>query len=70
LDIEEPVACRYSSAFDFHAALPGMLGATLIQDEVVQMREPREKRLLVAAWVVISMLYACEWQMPDVSGQK
>jgi hypothetical protein len=47
-----------------------MLGATLIQDEVVQMREPREKRLLVAAWVVISMLYACEWQMPDVSGQK
>jgi hypothetical protein len=29
-----------------------MLGAPLIRDEVVQVRQPREKRVLVAAWVV------------------
>ena len=48
LQIEEPVCCGYSSAFHFHATLPGMLGATLIRDEVVQVGEPREKRLLAA----------------------
>jgi hypothetical protein len=29
-----------------------MMGAPLIRDEVVQVCQPREKRLLVAAWVV------------------
>ena len=48
LEIEEPVCSGYSSAFHFYATLPGMHSPTLIRDEVVQMREPREKRLLVA----------------------
>ena len=51
MDIEEPVACGYVPAFDFHAALPGMLSPTLIGDQVVQVREPRQKRLLIAAWI-------------------
>jgi hypothetical protein len=48
LELEEPVCSGYSSAFHVYATLPGMLSPTLIRDEVVQMREPREKRLLVA----------------------
>src|SRR4029450_3491327 len=48
LDIEEPVACRYASAFHFHPTLAGMPSATLIRDQVVQVCEPREKRLLTA----------------------
>ena len=46
LEIEEPVACWNFSAFDFHPTLPGMLGPTLIRHQVVQMRQPREKRPL------------------------
>ena len=37
LQIEEPVCGRDLSAFDFHATLTGMLGATLIGDQVVEM---------------------------------
>src|SRR5918995_5681185 len=37
LQIEEPVCGGYSSAFHFHATLPGMLSSTLIRDEVVQV---------------------------------
>src|SRR5262249_43568866 len=44
-DIEEPVACWYASAFHFHTTLPGILGSMLIRDEIIQMREPYEKRL-------------------------
>src|SRR5712692_10532158 len=54
LQIEEPVCCGYSSACHFHATLTRMLGSTLIRDEVIQMREPRQKRLLTAAWMVKS----------------
>ena len=46
LQVEDPVACRYSPAFHFHPTLPGMLGATLIGNQVVQVRQPGEKRLL------------------------
>src|SRR5437016_1811279 len=52
LQVEHPILCRYSSTVHFHPTLPGMLGSTLIRDEVVQMCEPREKRLLAPAWVV------------------
>jgi len=52
LEVERPVSCRYASAFHFHATLTGVLGPTLIRDEVIQVREPREKRLLAPAWVV------------------
>ena len=46
LQIEEPVCGGDSSAFHFHTTLVGMLGATLIRDEVIQVRKPCEKRLL------------------------
>jgi hypothetical protein len=52
LDIEEPVVCWYASAFHFHPTLPGMLGAMLIRDEILQMCEPREKRLLAPSWMM------------------
>ena len=43
---EPPVLCRESPAFHFHATLTRMLRSTLIRDEVVQVRQPRQKRLL------------------------
>src|SRR5262245_55250804 len=46
LQVEEPVSCRDCASFDFHPTLPGMLGATLIRDQVVQMGQPAQKRLL------------------------
>jgi hypothetical protein len=52
LDIEEPVRGGYSPAFHFHPTLTGMHGTTLIGDQVVQVREPRQKHLLTAAWMV------------------
>ena len=52
LQVEEPVACRYTPAFHFHTILASVLGPTLIRDEVVQVREPREKRLLTATRMV------------------
>ena len=52
MQVEEPVLCRQSSAFDFHPAPPGMLGPTLVGDQVVQVRQSCEKRLLTAPWVM------------------
>ena len=46
MDIEEPVACWDGASFHFHATLTRMLGSTLIRDEVVQVRQPRQKRRL------------------------
>jgi len=46
LEVEQPVACRDGAAFDFHPTLAGVLGAALIRYEVLQVRQPREKRLL------------------------
>src|SRR5919198_6148744 len=46
LEVQQPVSCWDYSSLDFHPALPRMLGATLIGDQVVQVGEPREKRLL------------------------
>ena len=46
LEVEEPVVCRYSSAFDFHPTLAGMLSPTLIGDQVIKVRQPCQKRLL------------------------
>jgi hypothetical protein len=34
----------------FHPALTSLLGLTLIGYQVVQVREPRQKRLLTATW--------------------
>jgi transposase len=55
LQIEEPVCGGYSAAFHFHATLAGMLGPTLIRDEIVQVGEPREKRLLAAPGMMESL---------------
>jgi hypothetical protein len=52
VDIEEPVACRYASAFHFHTTLPGMLSSMLIRDEIIHMCEPREKRLRASSWMM------------------
>jgi len=49
LEIEEPVACRYSATFHFHATAASMLGTTLRREQVVQVCEPCEKRLLAPA---------------------
>jgi hypothetical protein len=46
LEIEQPVACWDFSSFDFHTTLPGMLGATLVGHQIVQMGQPTQKRLL------------------------
>src|SRR5712691_2912422 len=54
LEIEEPILCWDFPSLDFHPALPGMLSTTLIRHQVVQMREPCEKRLLTATWMVKS----------------
>ena len=52
LQVEHPILCRYSPTFHFHTTLTGMLGATLIRDEVVQVGEPCEKRLLASTRMV------------------
>jgi hypothetical protein len=52
VEIEEPVACRYSSACHFHAASPGMLGPTLLWSQVIEVRAPGEQRLLTAVGMV------------------
>ena len=48
LQVEEPVACGDCSAFHFHSTLAGMLSASLVGHEVIQMGEPAQKRLLAA----------------------
>ena len=52
MEVEQPVSCRYASAFHFHATLTGMYGSTLIRDEVIQVGQPRQKRLLTASWMM------------------
>ena len=52
LEVEEPGACWYASAFHFDPTLPGMLGSTLIGHQVIQVGEAREKGLLTAVWVM------------------
>src|SRR6516162_7058935 len=48
LEVEEPVSCWDFASFHFHATLAGLQGPTLIRDEVVQVGEPGEKRLLAS----------------------
>ena len=56
LQVEEPVACWDCASFHFHATVAGMLGPTLIRDEVVQVGEPGEKRLLAATGMMESLV--------------
>ena len=50
--MEHPVWCGYVPAFDVHATLAGMLSPMLTGDQVVEVRESGEKRLLTAVWMV------------------
>ncbi len=50
VQVEHPVCCGYSLVFDFHPILPCMRGLMLIRYQVVQVHEPRQKRLLTATW--------------------
>src|SRR5215813_1270847 len=52
LDIEEPISGWDCSTLHFHATLAGMLSATLIWNQVIEVRESREKRLLTATGMV------------------
>jgi hypothetical protein len=52
LQVEHPILCRDCSAFHFHSTLAGMLSASLVGREVIQVGEPREKRLLAPARMV------------------
>jgi hypothetical protein len=67
LEIEEPVLCWHFPAFDFHATLAGMLGPTLIRHQVVQVGQPREKRLLAATGMMES-LHREEFPLDGVVG--
>jgi hypothetical protein len=46
LDVKEPVVCWYSPAFHLHPTLPSMLSATLIGDQIIEVRQPCQKHLL------------------------
>src|SRR5215510_2315429 len=52
LQIEHPVWCGDSPAFHFHATLASVLGATLVRNQVIQVREPRQKGLLAPGWMM------------------
>jgi hypothetical protein len=67
LQIEQPISCRDSPAFHFYTTLPRMLGATLIGHQVIQVREPREKRLLVSTGMM-KPLHREEFSLNGVVG--
>ena len=48
MEVEEPVSGRDAAAFDFHATLTRVLGPTLIRDQIIEVRQPDQKRLLAA----------------------
>ena len=48
MEVEEPVSGRDAAAFDFHATLTRVLGPTLIRDQIIEVRQPGQKRLLAA----------------------
>jgi len=52
LEIEQPSRVWDSASFDFHPTLAGVLGATLVGDQVVQMCQPDKKRLLAPVWMM------------------
>src|SRR5499427_10865645 len=52
LQVEHPVRCRDASTFDFYPTQPCVLGAPLIRNQVVQMRQACEKRRLAPARVM------------------
>ena len=52
LQVEHPVSGGQAPAFHFDPTLACMQGPALVRDQVVQVRQPREKRLLIAVWMM------------------
>ena len=52
MQVEHPVSGGYAPAFHLYPTLPSMLSAPLIWDQVIQVRQPHEKRLLTAPRVM------------------
>src|SRR6266436_4971515 len=67
VEVEEPVVCRYSSAFDFHPTLAGMLSPTLRGDQVIKGRQPCPKRLL-APFAMMESLHGEPFPLNGVVG--
>src|SRR5215475_15057456 len=67
LEVEKPVACGHCSSFHLHATVAGMLGPTLIGDQVVQVRQPRQKRLL-APFGMMEPLHCEELPLDGIMG--
>src|SRR5215475_10400817 len=67
LQIEEPVYGGDSPALHVHATLPRMHGPALVGDEVVEVREPWEERLLATTGMV-EPLHREEFPLDDVVG--
>jgi hypothetical protein len=55
LQVEEPVACWDCASFHFHATLTCMLSPTLIGDQVIEVRQPCQKRLLAPPWMMVTV---------------
>jgi hypothetical protein len=52
LQVEEPVACGDGAAFHLHTTRASVLGATLVRNQIVQVREPCQKGLWAPGWMV------------------
>jgi hypothetical protein len=52
LQVEHPVCGGQSPAFHFHPTLARVQGPALVRDQVVQVCQAGEKRLLIAVWMV------------------
>ena len=64
MEVEQPVACGDFPTFDFHPTLAGVLGAALIRYEVLQVRQPREKRL----WAPFGVMEAFHREQLPLNG--
>jgi hypothetical protein len=67
LQVEHPIGCGDSPAFHFHSTLAGMYRSTLIRHQVIQMCEPREKRLL-ASLGMMEPLHSKQLSLDGVMG--
>jgi hypothetical protein len=67
LEIEQPIACRNFPSFHSHATLAGMLGATMVRDQVVQVCQPGKKRLS-APFRMMEALHRVQLPLDSVVG--
>jgi hypothetical protein len=52
MGIEEPILGQYASAFHFHATLAGVLGPALVRDQVGEVYQPSQERLVAPVWMM------------------